>query len=72
MVKTKLNILYRILVVLAALGLSVYAIHCWLNMQQYIGTDHYWWNPWFFKAHACLIGIIILDGLAVVLFGSEK
>ena len=45
---------------LFGLFLCGYGIHCALHMHAYIGTGNYWSNPWFYKAHAVLFGVIAL------------
>jgi hypothetical protein len=45
---------------LVGLGIAIYGIYCGYHMASYIGTDEYWSNPWFFKGHACLFGLIAL------------
>jgi hypothetical protein len=56
-----------VLMVLLGLFLCGYGIHCVLHMHQYIGTGHYWSNPWFYKAHAALFGVIAVKlGMSMV------
>lgn len=46
--------------ILLALYLCGYGLYCAGHMHDYIGTGHYWSNPWFYKAHATLFAIIAL------------
>jgi hypothetical protein len=50
----------RILLFLTGLGLALYGLHCAIHMKAFIGSGHYWSNPWFYKAHASLFALIIL------------
>ena len=47
---------------MALLGLFLcgYGVFCVVHMHAYIGTGHYWSNPWFYKAHAVLFAVIAL------------
>lgn len=47
---------------MALLGLFLcgYGVHCVLHFREFIGTDSYWTNPWFYKASAVLFGVIAL------------
>jgi len=53
--------LLRTIMALVGLGLCVYGLHCTFHMWGYVGTGQYWSNPWFYKAHAALFGVIILS-----------
>jgi hypothetical protein len=46
---------------LLGLFLSGYGLYCSVHMHEYIGTGQYWSNSWFYKAHACLFGLIALS-----------
>jgi len=50
----------HVLMALLGLFLCGYGIHCAIHMHQYIGTGHYWSNPWFYKGHAALFGVIAI------------
>jgi hypothetical protein len=52
--------LLQVVMALVGLGLCIYSIHCWLHMREYVGTGQYWSNPWFYKAHAAIFGMIAL------------
>jgi hypothetical protein len=50
----------RVVLLLIGLALCGYGLYCWTHMGVYVGTGHYWSNPWFYKAHACLFGVIAI------------
>ena len=52
-----LRVLHGALVLLG-LFLCGYGLHCAMHMHDYIGSGHYWSNPWFYKAHAALFGVV--------------
>jgi hypothetical protein len=45
----------------SVLALGGYALYCWWHLRAYVGTGHYWTNQWFYKSHACLIVLIIIN-----------
>jgi len=51
-----------------ALLVGAYGLYCGWRMGAFIGTGHYWSNPWFYKGHACLFAMIALK----ILMGSEN
>ena len=50
----------KILLALIGIGLCAYGVFCTLHMHAYIGTPHYFSNPWFWKASACIVGCFIV------------
>jgi hypothetical protein len=55
--------IFLTVLLIVASGLASYGLYCGAHMLKFIGTDQYWSNPWFYKAHACLFALIILQGL---------
>lgn len=53
----------RLLCLLTCLGLCIYGLHCATKMSAFIGTGHYWSNPWFYKANAAFFAVIALRAL---------
>lgn len=58
----------RLLFSLACIALCVYGLYCGYRMYAFIGTGHYWSNPWFYKGHACLFAAI---GLRILTAGEK-
>lgn len=54
----------RLLLLSTCIGLCLYGLYCAFRMDEFIGTGHYWSNPWFYKAHAALFAVIVLRILA--------
>ena len=52
--------IFRLLRLLISLGLAIYGLICSFHMGTFIGTGHYWSNPWFYKGHACLFAAIAM------------
>jgi hypothetical protein len=54
---------------LLGIFLCGYGIHCAAHMHDYIGTGHYFTNPWFWKGNATLAAVIATSLLMAIVKG---
>jgi len=50
----------KVLLALIGIALCAYGVYCTLHMHKYIGTGHYFTNPWMLKSTACILGCFIV------------
>ena len=55
-----IRLVVLLLVLLAALTTAGYAFYAAIQMGKALGTDHYWFSPWWYKAHAALFALMAL------------
>jgi hypothetical protein len=53
----------HVAIVIAGVVVCAEGLRCAYHMHSYIGTGQYWSNPWFYKGHACLLGLIALSSM---------
>lgn len=62
----------RIVLLLMAISLCCYGLYCAYHMHAFIGSGHYWSNPWFYKAHASLFARKLTDEQAAEIRAKAK